>query len=145
MNGTIALDIDGTITADSRQHTMPPRVVRYLTKLAQDGRQPFFITGRAFASGLTIDCLTRIPHVIAGSIGVSFSHPKAHALIREWYRLTALVHPAMTLYPEEYLLSVAAWRTNNPPTAWVWDLFNVRSFVPIKPTQSDKPFWFDKG
>ncbi len=54
MYGTIALDIDGTITADSRQHTMPPRVVRYLTKLAQEGWQLFFITGRAFGSGYQI-------------------------------------------------------------------------------------------
>ena len=49
MYGTIALDIDGTITADSRLHTMPPRVVKYLTELAEKGWHLFFITGRSFS------------------------------------------------------------------------------------------------
>lgn len=54
MFGTIALDIDGTLTADSRSHTMPQRVVDYLTQLAGNGWQLIFITGRTFQAGYKI-------------------------------------------------------------------------------------------
>lgn len=97
------------------------------------------------AAGLSPNNLHEIPHVIAGIIGISFSQAKSHQLVAEWYKLTSLTYPAMTLYPEEFLLSVASWRTFNRPTGQAYEYFDVRSVIPTKPSQSVKPFWFDKG
>lgn len=95
--------------------------------------------------GLTPTDLASIPHIIATVIGVSFKNRAQHAFIQEWYRLTALVEPAMTLYPEEFLISVAAWRTGKKMSDLVGYQFDVKSFVPHKPVNSQKPFWFDKS
>ena len=46
MKGIIALDIDGTITADAEH--LPKNVHHYLTSLAQEGWSLFFLTGRTF-------------------------------------------------------------------------------------------------
>jgi HAD superfamily hydrolase (TIGR01484 family) len=48
MRGTIALDIDGTLT-DS--HHLPPNVIVYLKSLIDCGWRLVFITGRTFQSG----------------------------------------------------------------------------------------------
>lgn len=48
MRGTIALDIDGTLTDDS---TLPVNVIIYLKSLADSGWRIIFITGRTFQSG----------------------------------------------------------------------------------------------
>lgn len=45
--GTIALDIDGTITTS--HHELPSRVQTFLEKLIEDGWQLIFITGRTFS------------------------------------------------------------------------------------------------
>lgn len=97
------------------------------------------------ATDVNPDDLSKIPHVIATIIGISFSHASNHQLVAEWLRLTSLTYPAMTLYPEEFLLSIASWRMLKKPNANVWDMFDVRSVVPIKPVNGTKPFWFDKG
>jgi len=52
MKGLIALDIDGTITAD--HHAIDTSVVDYLCALASEGWQLFFITGRTYAWGLQL-------------------------------------------------------------------------------------------
>jgi len=49
MRGTIALDIDGTLTAGS--FLMPPKTIAYLSSLAAAGWRLIFITGRTFTSG----------------------------------------------------------------------------------------------
>ena len=49
MRGTIALDIDGTLTTDF--HSLPQRTVDYLTSLSLSGWRLIFITGRTFSSG----------------------------------------------------------------------------------------------
>ncbi len=48
MYGTIALDIDGTLTTDMGNHMIPPRVLTYLSDLVKKGWQIMFITGRTF-------------------------------------------------------------------------------------------------
>ncbi len=97
------------------------------------------------SAGINVQDLNQIPHVIAGIIGISFQNQKSLDLIEEWYRLTSLTVPAMTLYPEEFLLSVSSWKTNNKPNGNVWDYFDARSAVPIRPYHGKKPFWFDKS
>lgn len=52
MKGTIALDIDGTITVE--HHTMPKEVVDYLASLIREGWRLIFITGRTFAWGHSV-------------------------------------------------------------------------------------------
>lgn len=48
MKGTIALDIDGTLTNGPH---LPPRVIDYLQSLVDGGWRLVFITGRTFKSG----------------------------------------------------------------------------------------------
>ncbi|MCB1116140.1 MAG: HAD family phosphatase [Chlamydiia bacterium] len=45
--GTIALDIDGTIT--NREHRIPGEVIAYFETLHEEGWQLIFVTGRAFS------------------------------------------------------------------------------------------------
>lgn len=49
MRGTIALDIDGTLTDGPH---LPPNVIDYLKSLADNGWRLVFITGRTFQSGV---------------------------------------------------------------------------------------------
>ncbi len=101
------------------------------------------------SAGLTVQELYKIPHIIATIIGISFKNEKAHELIAEWLRLTRLVYPAMTLYPEEFLLTVASWRTGWRPRPkdrdHIGHYLEVRSVTPTKPKNSRKPFWMDKS
>jgi hypothetical protein len=96
-------------------------------------------------AGIRVPELAKIPHVVATIIGISFQNQKSLNLLEEWYRLTSLTIPAMTLYPEECLLSISSWKTNNKPNGNVWDYFDVKSAVPIRPIGGKKPFWFDKS
>lgn len=97
-------------------------------------------------SSLNAEDLINIEQISAAIIGVSFKNSKGHDLIQEWYRLTTEVYPAMTLYPEQFLLSVATWRTKLKATASFEIYTHSRSYVPKQPTHDQsKPFWFDKG
>lgn len=107
--------------------------------------QPIISLPAITFSGLTVSDLYEIPHVIATIIGISSNYQKSNDLIQEWLNLTSLTIPAMTLYPEEFLLSVASWKTRNIPNGNVWDYFDVISQIPVKPKNSKKPFWFDKS
>jgi hypothetical protein len=95
--------------------------------------------------GLALNDLVSIPHTIAGVVGVSFQSLTGCNFIREWYRLTSLVDPAMTLYPEEFLVSVSCWRAYCQTAGHIRDSLDGRSEVKEKPKKSHKPFWFDKG
>ncbi len=94
---------------------------------------------------LSIQDLGNYPHVVAAIIGVSFNSRAGHELIKEWYWLTEQVYPAMSFYPEEFLLSIAAKRSKNRPTGRLSDYMDQRSMIPVKPTHAWKPFWFDKS
>jgi hypothetical protein len=97
-------------------------------------------------STLSPENLFDIEQIWAAIIGVSFKKRKVHNLIQEWYRLTAEVYPAMTLYPEQFILSVAAWRAKCKPTGSFGTYTNFRTHVPSRPVHDQgKPFWFDKG
>ncbi|MEI8366319.1 MAG: HAD family hydrolase [Parachlamydiaceae bacterium] len=49
MRGTIALDIDGTLTTGSL--SLPEKTIKYLTSLENTGWRILFVTGRTFRSG----------------------------------------------------------------------------------------------
>lgn len=95
--------------------------------------------------GLSISELSTIPHIVAGIMGISFRTPAQHDFLNDWYRMTAATWPAMSYYPEEFLVSVAAWRTHKAATDHIGNKMTVRSQIPIRPTKSDKPFWHDKS
>jgi hypothetical protein len=97
------------------------------------------------ASGVQLSDLAEIPHIICGIIGISFNNNKGRLLFEEWYRLTSMIYPCITLYPEEFLVSVAAWRTSNRPSGKTYEYFDTRSAIQIRPQLSIKPFWFNKG
>lgn len=97
-------------------------------------------------SSLTVADLFDVDSLSAAIIGISFVNKGGHDLIREWYRLTADVYPAMTLIPEQFLLSIAAWRTKQKKVGDFGSLVFRRSLTPTRPTRNyDKSFWFDKG
>ncbi len=96
------------------------------------------------SAGLTVRELPKIPHIVATIIGVSFKNESAHQFINEWLRLTGMAYPAMTLYPEELLVSIASWRASCRSYP-IGKFMSIRSAVPTKPLNSQKPFWFDKS
>jgi hypothetical protein len=97
-------------------------------------------------SSLNKEDLFDIEQITAAIIGISFKNRRAHALIKEWYRLTAEVYPAMTLYPEQFLLSIATKRAKLKATGNFGSYIYMRSEVPTRPSQDqNKPFWFDKA
>ncbi len=98
-----------------------------------------------FSSDLTISKLQKIPHTIATTFGVSFNHDRAVAFMEEWYRLTSLLYPALTLYPEEFLISVAKHRAGCAFSAHLNHHFICKSAVSEQPFYSEKPFYFNKG
>jgi hydroxymethylpyrimidine pyrophosphatase-like HAD family hydrolase len=83
VKGTIALDIDGTLTTEMR--TIPPRVVDYLSLLAREGWRLIFITGRPFASGAkTLQPLT-FPYYLAVQNGAIILEMPARKIILKRY------------------------------------------------------------
>lgn len=95
--------------------------------------------------GVTLDELKYIPHIVAGVFGVSFKHVKAHEFLHNWYRLTSQTLPAVSLYPEEFLISVSAYLSGIVPKKYIGDYMDVRSQTPKKRLGGKKPFWFDKS
>lgn len=97
-------------------------------------------------SYLNKEDLFDMEQISAAIIGISFKNSRGRGLVHEWYRLTTEVYPAMTLYPEQFLLSVAAWRARLKATAHFESYTYQRSKVPNRPTHDqNKSFWFDKG
>jgi len=99
----------------------------------------------AKSCNLEILDLAAIPHTIAAIIGISFRNDNHHDFLREWYQLTTATLPAMSFYPEQFLLAVAAWRTQKKPSVYFWDVMKLRSLIPVKPQKADIPFWHDKS
>jgi len=85
MFGTIALDIDGTITADSRNHTMTPRMVKYLSELVGRGWKIVFITGRSFQASHKILRQLTFPYYLAVQNGASIIEMPSRQVIAKKY------------------------------------------------------------
>lgn len=95
--------------------------------------------------GVSISDLENIPHIWAGVIGVSFEHSLGHAFINEWYKLTTQLLPALSLYPEESLISVANYKIQSK----AYETASNHLLVPPDrrpPTHPNgRSFWFDKA
>lgn len=91
MRGTIALDIDGTLTDES--YTVSPKVTAYLANLVKEGWQIIFITGRTFHFGF--DILKDLPfhHYLAVQNGaIILEMPKA-AIVSKKYLDLSIINP----------------------------------------------------
>lgn len=85
MRGTIALDIDGTITADSKTHSIPLQVVEYLQRLSKSGWQLVFITGRSFDASLKTLKLIPFEYYLAVQNGALILHmPSRHVIAKKY-------------------------------------------------------------
>lgn len=93
---------------------------------------------------LNLEDLSSVNHICAGVVGVSFNSKIGHEFINEWYRLTSLVIPAMSLYPEEALISAAAFRTDTMSTGHVGNYLDASSHS-IDTADITKSFLFDKS
>lgn len=83
MRGTIALDIDGTITPSSG--VLPPRVTAYLESLAAAGWRLVFITGRSITSATKTLKALNFLHYIAGQNGsVIVERPTGKLLLKKY-------------------------------------------------------------
>lgn len=92
IKGLIALDIDGTITAEMRE--IPERVVHYFKELSAKGWLFVFITGRTFDFGYTV--LQTLPFEFYYAVqngAILLSMPDGKILIKKYLDLSVI--PAM--------------------------------------------------
>ena len=92
MKGVIALDIDGTITADANQ--LSKNVAVYLTSLAVEGWRFFFLTGRSFQWGFRTLSELPFPFWLAVQNGALLLEMPARKVIGKKY-LTPVIFPYM--------------------------------------------------
>lgn len=85
MKGTIALDIDGTLTADGKNHTIPQEVVDYLVDLSKQGWRLVFITGRTFYGAFKTLKYFAIPYYMAVQNGAIILEMPAQKIISKRY------------------------------------------------------------
>lgn len=90
--GIIALDIDGTITA--QKHMLEPEVATYLNKLMNDGWRLIFITGRTFSFAKPILSSLAGPYAFAVQNGATlYQMPGEVCLVQ--HRLSTTLLPAL--------------------------------------------------
>ena len=83
MLGTIALDIDGTITAE--RHRLPRGVVAYLSQLAHMGWRFVFITGRTFSWGYSVLKELDFPYYLAVQNGAIILEMPSRTILCKQY------------------------------------------------------------
>lgn len=84
--GTIALDIDGTITG--RDHLIPDGVAFYLEKLQRDGWQLIFVTGRILSFSLMALNKLDFPYLLALQNGADLLEmPKKKQVYRAYLKI----------------------------------------------------------
>lgn len=97
--GTIALDIDGTIT--NREHLIPDGVATYFENLHKDGWQFVFLTGRPFSFAMmTLPKLT-FPYLLAVQNGADLIEMPERKRIDQAYLKIDVVEALAELYEEE--------------------------------------------
>lgn len=68
--------------------------------------------------GIYAEDYDKIFHISSGIFGLNMKKNEAKQLLESWYLETQRVYPCMTLYPEELILSVLAWRLHCVPYYW---------------------------
>lgn len=97
--GTIALDIDGTIT--DREHQIPDGVATYFENLHKEGWQFVFVTGRPFSFAMmTLPKLT-FPYLLAVQNGADLIEMPERKRIDHAYLKIDVVEALAKLYEEE--------------------------------------------
>lgn len=80
--GTIALDIDGTITAGA--HELPQNVKLFLEKCVEEGWVLYFLTGRTFSFAHSVVSALECPYVLGVQNGASlWQLPENRCLARQ--------------------------------------------------------------
>ena len=98
MKGTIALDIDGTITVE--HHALPDKVVRYLVGLVNEGWRLIFITGRTFAWGYAVLRFLPVDYYMAVQNGAIIIEMPSRKIISKKY-LDRSIFPQMNAICEK--------------------------------------------
>lgn len=94
--GTIALDIDGTIT--NRQHHIPDGVATYFENLHRGGWQFIFVTGRSFSFAMmTLSKLT-FPYLLALQNGADLMEMPSKKQVSRFYLSIDIVELLDQLY-----------------------------------------------
>lgn len=97
--GIIALDIDGTVTAQT--HELDSKVIDALDALAKEGWVFIFITGRPFQWGFSTLEPLPFPYALAVQNGaLLLEMPSRHILIRKY--LTQKILPAIEKIGQDY-------------------------------------------
>jgi HAD superfamily hydrolase (TIGR01484 family) len=94
--GWIALDIDGTLTADV--HCIPSQVVERLFRLQKEGWRIVFVTGRTFSLSHRVLKVCAFPHYIIVQNGADTLKMPEEQLIDQRY----LSHAALAAVEEAY-------------------------------------------
>jgi hydroxymethylpyrimidine pyrophosphatase-like HAD family hydrolase len=89
IKGILALDIDGTVTAEAE--TIPSEVVQFFVRLYQRGWQFIFITGRSFQWGIRSLNVLPFPYALAVQNGaLILDIPSEKILFRQYLSLDLL-------------------------------------------------------
>ncbi len=83
VQGIIALDIDGTVTAEAEH--IPPDVIQFLHSLYQKGWQVIFITGRPFQWGMRSLQRLPFPYAVAVQNGALLVEMPAEKILARKY------------------------------------------------------------
>lgn len=97
--GVIALDIDGTITAET--HSVHPDVVKYFTSLQKQGWIFIFLTGRTFNRGYkTLEAFS-FPYFLAVQNGATILEMPSRQIIDQKYLISEILPDMDRLCAEE--------------------------------------------
>jgi HAD superfamily hydrolase (TIGR01484 family) len=92
MKGIIALDIDGTITAE--HHALPDRVVDFFVSLVREGWRLIFITGRTFSWAYAVLKFVPVAYEVAVQNGAILIQMPARTILAKRY-LDRSIFPGM--------------------------------------------------
>ncbi|QVL56837.1 MAG: HAD family phosphatase [Simkaniaceae bacterium] len=94
--GTIALDIDGTIT--NREHQIPDGVATYFENLHKEGWQFIFVTGRAFSFAMMALPKLTFPYLLAVQNGADLIEMPSMKKVARFYLKIDVVELLDQLY-----------------------------------------------
>lgn len=89
LKGIVALDIDGTLTADA--HDLDPAVIEFLSKLAQENWKFIFLTGRPFQWGSQTLKSLPFPYALAVQNGALLLEMPSKNILSRKYLTSAIL------------------------------------------------------